>query len=272
MAIEKSEHDILIENTWRNLLTEGESKIERRYRRIFRMFHAKTKCKWCDLPFDHPVSPLIQFIFRKRPSAFNPRFCNICDDFAVKFQGGAEVDLSMVFADIRGSTILAEGMKAMEFKNLIDRYYQVATRIFINTDAMIDKLIGDEVAAFYMPGLAGKDYARQAIEAAEELLRNTGHADPNGPWVPVGVGVHTGIAFVGAVGTSDGVVDITALGDAVNTAARLASQAKTGEIVISEQTLNAANLDPSKLEKKSLHLKGKSAPFDVRVVKVAPGN
>jgi len=74
------------------------------------------------------------------------------------------------------------------------------------------------------------------------------------------------------VGTSDGVVDITALGDAVNTAARRASQAKPGEIVISEQTLNAANLDPSKLEKKSLHLKGKSAPFDVRVVKVAPGN
>jgi len=269
MSIEKSEHDILVENTWRNLLTEGESRAERRYRKIFRMFHAKTKCKWCDIPFDHPATPLIQFIFNKRPSAFNPRFCNICDDFAVKFQGGAEVDLSMVFADIRGSTSLAEGMNAMEFKKLIDRYYQVSTRIFINTDAMIDKLIGDEVAAFYMPGLAGKDYARRAIEAAEELLRQTGHADPNGPWAPVGIGVHTGVAFVGAVGTSDGVVDITALGDAVNTAARLASRAKAGEILISEQTLNAAKMDPSNLEKRSLNLKGKSASFDVRVKQVA---
>ena len=272
MTIEKSEHDILVENTWRNLLTQGESSTESRYRKIFRMFHSKTKCKWCDIPFDHPASPLIQLIFKKRPSAFNPRFCNICDDFAVKFQGGAEVDLSMVFADIRGSTTLAEGMNAMEFKKLIDRYYQVATRIFINTDAMIDKLIGDEVAAFYMPGLAGKDYARLAIEAAEELLRKTGHADPDGPWAPVGIGVHTGTAFVGAVGTSDGVVDITALGDAVNVAARLASQAKAGEILISEQTLETANMDPSHLKRRSLNLKGKSAPFDVRVRHVALEN
>jgi len=272
MTLEKSEHDTFVENTWRNLLTKGESSRERRYRRFFRMFHAKTKCKWCDIPFDHRASPLIQFIFKKRPSAFNPRFCNICDNFAVKFQGGAEVELSMVFADIRGSTALAEGMNAMEFKKLIDRFYQVSTRIFIQSDAMIDKLIGDEVTAFYMPGLAGRGYARLAVEAAEELLRKTGHADPNGPWAPVGIGVHTGVAFVGAVGASDGMVDITALGDAVNIAARLASQAKTGEILLSEQTLETAKMSPSNLEKRTLQLKGKSAPFDVRVMRVSPGN
>jgi len=272
MTLEKSDQDNFVENVWHDLLTQGESNIERRYRRFFRMFHAQTKCKWCDIPFDHPVSPLIQFIFRKKPSAFNPRFCNVCDDFAIKFQGGAEVELSMVFADIRGSTALAEGMNATEFKKLIDRYYQVSTKIFIQTDAMIDKLIGDEVAAFYLPGLAGKDYARLAIGAARELLRKTRHEAPNGPWAPVGVGVHTGVAFVGAVGTSDGVVDITALGDAVNIAARLASQAKEGEILMSEQTLIAARMDPTNLEKRSLHLKGKSAPFDVRVMRVAPGN
>lgn len=268
MTVEKSDHEIFVESTWRNILTQGESSEEKRLRKIFRMFPANTKCKWCDLPFDHPVSPLIHFVFRKRPSAYNPHFCNVCDDFAMKFQGGAEVDLSMVFADIRGSTTLAEGMKAMEFKKLIDRFYQVSTKIFIQTDAMIDKLIGDEVAAFYLPGLAGQDYARMAVDAAEQLLIQTGHRDAAGPWAPIGIGVHTGVAFVGAVGTSDGVVDITALGDAVNVAARLASQAKAGEILLSEQTLEAAKMESSNLEKRSLELKGKSAPFDVRVMQI----
>ena len=268
MTNKKSEHDIMIENTWRTLLTEGEADKEKRLRKIFRLFPSKTKCKWCDLPFDHPASPLIHKIFGKKQSTNNPRFCNFCDEFAREYQGGAEIELSMLFADIRGSTTIAEGMSPTEFKNLIDRFYQVSTKIFIKTNAMIDKLIGDEVTAFYMTGISGKDFASLAVLAAQELLINTGHKDSNGPWVPVGIGIHTGVAFVGAVGSSDGVVDITALGDAVNIAARLASHAKAGEILLSEQTLEAAKMDGSRLEKRTLNLKGKSAAFDVRVMKV----
>lgn len=270
MAQEKFDRDTMVEKTWRDMLTQGESEKEKRYRRVFRIFASKNKCKWCDLPFDHPVSPLIHFIFNKKPSEFNPRFCNICDDFARKFQGGAEIEISMVFADIRGSTTLAESTTATEFKSLIDRFYRVTTDIFIKSDAMIDKLIGDEVTAFYMPGLAGEDYVGKAVRAAEEILIQTGHQDQQGPWAPVGVGVHTGVAYVGAVGSSEGVVDITALGDSVNIAARLASMAKTGEILLSERTMDAARLDPARMEHRNLTLKGKSAPFDVHVRKIAP--
>jgi adenylate cyclase len=270
MSANKTEHELFVENTWRELLTHGESDLEKRYRRIFRMFPAKTKCKWCDLPFDHPASPLIHAIFKKRPSGFNPRFCNVCDQFATKYQGGTEIEISMVFADIRGSTALAEKMSVTEFKRLIDRFYQVSTKVFIKTDAMIDKLIGDEVAAFYMPGVTGPEYASKAVQAAEEILINTGHKHSSGPWAPIGIGVHTGVAFVGAVGSSDGVVDITALGDAVNVAARLASQAKAGEILLSEETVKAANLDASRLTQRSLELKGKSETLDVRVMGIAP--
>lgn len=270
MTQEKSDHDAMVEKTWRDLLTQGESDKEKRYRQIFRIFPSRTKCKWCDLPFDHPASPLIYFVFNKKPSVFNPRFCNICDDFARKFQGGAEIEISMVFADIRGSTTLAESMSTTEFKSLIDRFYRVTTNIFIKSDAMIDKLIGDEVTAFYMPGLAGKDYVIKAVRAAEEILIQTGHQDRQGPWVPVGVGVHTGVAYVGAVGSSDGVVDITALGDSVNIAARLASMAKAGEILLSEQTSDAARLEPAQMEQRNLTLKGKSDPFDVYVRKITP--
>jgi len=270
MAEDKTEMDSLIEKTWRDLLTQGESEKEKRLRKIFRMFPSQTKCKWCNLPFDSPASPLIYFVFKKQPSVFNPHFCNICDAFARKYQGGAEVELTMLFADIRGSTTLAEGMSVTEFKNLIDRFYQVTTDIFIKSDAMIDKLVGDEVTAFYLPGLAGPHYTQKAVHAAQEILLSTGHQDPQGPWAPIGIGIHTGVAFVGAVGKSDSVVDITALGDAVNVAARIASMAKAGEILLSQETLQAARLDPSSMEKRTLNLKGKSSSFDVHVMNHIP--
>lgn len=269
MSSEQPDQNAMVEKTWHDLLTFGESEKEKRYRKIFKVFPSQTKCKWCDLPFDHPASPLIYALFKKRPSQFNPRFCNICDEFARKYQGGAEIEISMVFADIRGSTRLAESMTVSEFKNLIDRFYRETTDIFVHSDAMIDKLVGDEVTAFYMPGLAGANFAGKAVQAAKEILVRTGHQERQGPWAPVGIGIHTGIAFVGAVGTKDGMVDITALGDSVNVAARLASHAKAGEVILSEETVQAARLDHKKLEKRNLQLKGKSASLDVHVVKLA---
>lgn len=267
MSSDKPELDAMVEKTWHDLLTYGESDKEKRYRRIFKIFPSQTKCKWCDLPFDHPASPLIFALFKKHPSQFNPRFCNICDRFARKHQGGAEIEITMVFADIRGSTQLAESMSVREFKNLIDRFYRLTTDIFVQSDAMVDKLVGDEVTAFYMPGLAGKNYASKAIQAAKEILVKTGHQELQGPWVPVGIGIHTGVAFVGAVGQTNGMIDITALGDPVNVAARLASHAGAGEIILSEETIQAAGLDNSQMEKKSLALKGKSAPIDTYIVR-----
>lgn len=266
--VENTDQTAMIERTWRHILIQGITEKDKRLRKIFKLIHSEEKCKMCSVPFNHVTSPLIKLIFQKEPSPHNPRFCNACEDFARKHQGGAEIELTMLFADIRGSTTLAESMSTTEFKNLIDRFYQVTTEIFIRSDALIDKLVGDEVTAFFVPGMAGTDYASRAVHAAKEILVKTGHQDAQGPWAPVGIGVHTGVAFVGAVGSSDGMVDVTALGDAVNTAARLASQAQAGEILVSEQTVQAAHLDAGSLEKRSLALKGKSEPFDVRVLRI----
>jgi len=115
-----------------------------------------------------------------------------------------------------------------------------------------------------MPGLAGPDHARLAVRAAQELLHVTGHADPGGAWLPVGV--HTGIAFVGAMGKEGSATYITALGDNVNTAARLASKAGPGEILVSEAAYAAAGLDLANVEQRQLELKGKSEPVGVRVL------
>jgi adenylate cyclase len=172
----------------------------------------------------------------------------------------------MLFADIRGSTSVAEYMAPAEFSKLIDRFYAAATEVLSNTDAIIDKLAGDQVSGYYVPGLAGPHHSRVAVQAAQELLRSTGHEDPGGPWIPVGVGVHTGNAFIGSVGSRGGIVDVTALGDAVNVAARLASNAKPGEILVSQDTYREAELDLDNLETKELALKGRTQPVSVLVL------
>lgn len=85
--------------------------------------------------------------------------------------------------------------------------------------------------------------------------------------IPVGIGVHSGRAYFGAVGTAEGLTDISAIGEEVNMAARLASSAAAGEIVVSEQALRQAGADGSVLESRCLELKGISEPVCVRVIR-----
>jgi class 3 adenylate cyclase len=94
-------------------------------------------------------------------------------------------------------------------------------------------------------------------------LIETGHGEGEA-WVPVGIGVHTGLSYVGYIGEGDA-LDFTALGDTVNTAARLTSMAKAGEIVISDAAAAAAELDTSGLEQRTLDLRGREQTVDAWV-------
>jgi adenylate cyclase len=204
----------------------------------------------------------------KDQSRYNPRFCAKCDTF--EHPGGAEVVLSMLFADVRGSSALAERMSPIDFSRLINRFYVVATDVLVRTDALVDRLIGDEVVGLFIPGFAGAEHPRRAIEAARTLLHATDHHVPEGPWIPVGVGIHTGRAFVGVVGGEGGSPqDFTALGDNVNIAARLASSAGPGEVLISDEAVAASGLDLGDLEFRRLELKGKDATTGVRVLRIS---
>ena len=204
----------------------------------------------------------------KRPAIKNPTVCNACFDYMEKHHGGAEIDASYLFADIRGSTSLAERMPPGEFRALIDRFVTTASDIVFDHDGGVDKFVGDEIVAFYFPLMAGPGHAKKAVETALALLRATGHEDSAGPWVPVGVGVSSGMAWVGAVGDEKR-TDLTALGDTVNVAARLAAAAKAGELLLTVEAAVAAGLDPS-IDRQRLELKGKSTPTDVVSLTVAP--
>lgn len=204
--------------------------------------------------------------FRLEPSKMNPHLCNICERFADAHPGGAELEMSLLFADIRGSTPLAAAMDAYEFGQLINRFYQVTTNIIYEHGGLVEKLVGDEITAFFVPAFTDdNNYARAAIKAGQAILKATGHDSEDGPWVPVGVGIHTGEAYVGAVGEQGKNSDIAVLGDNVNIAARLTGQAEAGEIVISDTTKRKSGLDLPGLEFRSMTLKGKEEPFDAWV-------
>jgi adenylate cyclase len=253
------------EEEWYKMLTEGEP-VPRHIYHFLGWLPSDPRCKLCAAPFKSWGGFLMHLLGRDQ-SRYNPRFCEKCKVF--EHPGGAEVPLTMLFADVRGSTTLAEQMSARDFGRLINRFYSIASHVLIQTDAMVDRLMGDEAIGLYIPGFAGPEHPRRAIEAAQELLRLTGHRDARGPWLPVGIGVHTGLAFVGIVGNEASTMDFTALGDNVNIAARLASEAGPGEILISEAAFTAAHLQLGDLERRQLELKGKSEPIGVYVLQVS---
>jgi adenylate cyclase len=255
-----------VDEMWVKLLTQGNARI-RRYRPIYSRLPSNPRCTNCHRPFAGLGGALLRVLQGNERSNKNPRFCVGCHSFTSQFPGGAEVELSMLFVDVRGSTTIAEKMEATEFSRLMNRFYEATINVLVRADAFIDKLVGDEVTALFIPGYAGKDHAHKAVEAGKVLLRVTGHGTPKGPWVPVGVGIHTGIAWVGSIaGASGSASDFTALGDNVNIAARLASNAGVGEILISEATYKKAQIDDVELEIRNLRLKGKRDLVRVRVI------
>ena len=259
--LEADRHD---EEFWRQFLTRGDA-MERRARQVFRRIPQGPRCKLCAAPFGGVGAPLMRMI-GKRVSNKNPTLCNSCFDFMAKHHGGAEIECSFLFADIRGSTAMAEGMSAASFRDLLDRFYTTATAVVFDHDGSVDKFVGDELVAIFFPLLSGEGHTSRTVEAARALMLATGHGTADGPWVPLGAGVHSGPAWVGAVG--DGAhMELTALGDTVNTTARLASAAAAGEILVSASVATAVGLDSS-LEGRSLELKGKAAPTEVVVLTI----
>jgi adenylate cyclase len=251
---------------WREYLTHGHPA-ERAARRFLIRIPSEPRCSLCAAPFGGIGAPVMRLI-GKRPSDRSPKICGQCYTFLSDHRGGAEIECTMLFADIRGSTTLAERMSAGAYHDLLNRFYGTASRVVFVNDGAVDKFVGDELVAFFYPLLAGDRHASKGIDAARALLTATGHADPAGPWVPIGAGVHTGQVWMGAIG--DGThVELTAVGDAVNVAARLASAATAGEIVVSVSAATAGGLDPS-LERHRLELKGKQTATEVVRLRVGP--
>jgi adenylate cyclase len=249
---------------WREYLTRGDP-MERAGRRVFRRIPTDPRCRLCAAPFAGLGAPVMRLL-GKQASDANPNLCAACFTNLRRHRGGAEIDATFLFADIRGSTALAETMSPAEFRGRVNRFYGVASGVVFDHDGAVDKFVGDEVVAMFFPLLAGDRHPHMAVKAARALLVATGHDAPAGPWIPVGAGVQTGPAWFGVVG-DDTHVELTALGDTVNTTARLASAAAAGEVLVGLDAAVAAGLDVS-ADRRSLELKGKASPVEAISLRV----
>ena len=249
------------EEHWRAFLEEPDTLMGVG-RRVFSHIPTSPRCQLCAAPFDGPGGALMR-AFGKRKSSSNPLMCTTCEKQLLKRRGGAEVESSLLFADVRGSTELGERLSPSDFRAALARYYTVAADAVYANRGIVDKFVGDELVATFPPFL-GEAHAARAVEAARDVLRGTGHGSPDGPWLPVGAAVHTGKMWFGTVGEGTH-VEITVLGDVVNTTARLAAAAGAGEILVSAEAAAAIGLDTT-LEHRSLELKGKEHLTEVVVL------
>jgi len=252
-----------VNQMWHDWFMTDAFAVEMRLHRFFNILPHDPRCKLCHAPFQGVGGLAVSALYGRKQSNLNPNFCNVCEDFAKKFPGGAEVEMSMLFVDVRGSTALSEQMTAMEFQKLINRFFVGATKAIALEDGLVEKLAGDAVAAFWGAGFAGQDYVARTVRAAQNILKTMEHQN-----IPVGIGVHAGVAFFGAMGSAEGLVNISAIGDEVNMAARFASKAAAGEIILSESALEQAHIDGSGLESRKLELKGISEQVQVRVLRI----
>lgn len=259
------EHFERINPLWRSVFT-GEVKKLQRGRAFFKFIAplADVRCRICLAPFEGVAAPLARLMGRG-PWHRNPHYCELCETMFRQQRGGAELDIATLFADVRGSTQLASSMRPTEFGALMQRFYLAATKVFRATDAVVDKMVGDEVIGLYFPGLTGDDYRRVAAQAALELLRVTGHGEGKTPWLSIGIGVHCGEAFVGSLGRAGDSYEFAVLGDTMNVGARLAAAAGPGEILFSESMATYADMSS---EARTVELKGIAGPAQVRVARL----
>ncbi|HET9672809.1 MAG TPA: adenylate/guanylate cyclase domain-containing protein [Actinomycetota bacterium] len=244
---------IVPEEEWRAYLEGTHAGLHRAHRALG-WLPSDPRCRLCSIPFAGAGRVLGRMSKANRPWVKNPNLCSRCvvgmsrDEIV-----GAEVAVSFLFADVRGSSDLARRLGDRDFTQVMRRFYTIATQTLFDHDAILDKFVGDEVVGFFLPFMAGPEHPRRAVDAARALLREAGYGTEAGPWLPIGAAVHTGPSFVGFVprGLDS---EFTALGNTVNVAAHLAAQAKAGEILITEEVRAALRADG--LDRRHLSLKG----------------
>jgi adenylate cyclase len=215
------------------------------------------RCGVCGAPFAG-VGRWLAGPLGYRPSRKNPTVCATCVELAPP--GGMKMPTGVLFADLRGFTARFEGADPEEASTLLRRFYRCAEDVLF-PKAVIDKLIGDEVMALYLPHLK-RDFPPEEVpgvmlDHARGLLRAVGYGSGEEPFVEMGIGLDFGEAFVGNIGQR-ALYDFTAVGDVVNTASRLQGRAAGGEIMLSERV--ASGLPEPLGTRVDLTLKGKSEP------------
>jgi len=183
----------------------------------------------------------------------------------VKKGGQLVQELTIFNSDIRGFTAMSEGTAAEVIVEMLNDYFELMVEILFKYEGTLDKFMGDGIMAFWGAPLAHRDDAVRSVQCAIEQMEMLGtfnrqRMGVGKPALAVGIGVHTGPAVVGYVGSSKA-LSYTVIGDTANTSARLCSTALAGEVVISEATLALLGNRFEYVEIEPKSLKGKERPM-----------
>jgi adenylate cyclase len=245
----------------------GESPGLARQRRVFRRIPSPPRCKLCAAPFAG-LGGLVLKPAGYRQSPGNPALCTRCiNELRKRQMTGVEIPITLLFTDIRGSTAIGERMRPADFHRFLDRFYRWASDSIVAHDGIVDKVVGDEVVGLFFGGISGPHHAAVAVAAAVDLAERAAQPSTTpSASIPVGTAVHTGVAFVGATGLGTTVDDFTALGDAVNITARLASAARAGEVIVSVAAAEAAGMAIDQFERRTVEIRGRTEPIKVIIL------
>ncbi len=253
----RSEGEPLKPEDWEVIWRLHEYGFNRAVNWLFFALPRSPRCGVCGAPFAG-LGRWVAGPLGYKPSRKNPTVCATCVELAPP--GGMKMPTGILFADLRGFTARFEGADPQDASTVLRRFYRCAEDVLF-PKAVIDKLIGDEVMALYLPILK-RNFSREEVPAvmlehARGLLRAVGYGSRERPFVEMGIGLDFGEAFVGNIGQR-ALYDFTAVGDVVNVASRLQAQAAGGEIMLSERV--ASGLPGTVGTRVQLSLKGKSEP------------
>jgi adenylate cyclase len=250
------------EEEWNRFYEQFGHATMRRVVRLISRLPSEPRCEACGNPFKGVGGALMRMV-GKGPSRKNPRWCRLCFEQAP--DGGTTLTIGVLFADVRGSTALGDRVSPAELATTMNRFYGDVTKVIVN-HGIVDKLIGDEVMGLYFAPMSPEGrYVTAMVEDARLILEALGYGAAEPPVLEVGIGLDVGPAWVGIVGEGE-IRDFTAIGDVVNTAARLQAAAQGGQIVMSEAVADLAGCGDG--ETVLLDVKGKTEPVAARVVSV----
>ncbi|MBA1155722.1 adenylate/guanylate cyclase domain-containing protein [Microvirga mediterraneensis] len=234
-------------------------------------------CKGCwqqlhiPVPLRGPASVPFR-IFGIRPSRMNPNTCTVCELMFTRIMKARKipVDVSVLFADLRGYTTLSRSLPPDAVSSLLDAFYDECAEAIWEYDGLLNKTIGDSVMALFNFPIQQPNHAEQAVRAGREILRRceirrktllSDHAALGDTDLGVGIGIDSGVTSFGEFGRSHR--DLTAIGPVVNTAARAQAAAATGEILVTQAVYDRAGRDTVKGEGREYRLKGFEAPVQL---------
>ncbi|MGP6086294.1 adenylate/guanylate cyclase domain-containing protein [Antarctobacter jejuensis] len=250
------------EEVWKMVLIEGHPLLLTKKKR-FGILPKEPRCKLCLAPFEGVGGWALKSFWKIHKSKRNPTFCNACDSFLKAYPGGTETPMTMLFVDIRNSVALSSEIPARDFRDLVDRLRQISLTAMSRTDGSVLEFIGDGVIAVWPPGIAGADHATKALGAARQILAAARKVSPKGHELPIGIGVHTGTAFLGTISSaSNDLQDISAFGREVNLVARLSAAASAGTALVSREAAASAAMQTGNLPVHHLDLKGIDATVE----------